>query len=257
LKTWSWNFISDVHIKEPGDDNEKLFLSFIEASLNDPNCEKVFLCGDIFDLMIGNFDEYKKKFQTSFSAMKKLMIKGIDLYFIEGNHDFNIQSLFKKEFECEEASSGAFYFSEGFISLDRDNKKYLVCHGDTIEIESGSYPVYKRFITSRFIKILIESIVSFRFIEGIGIAASKRSRERGSKAYGQLYDETFIKNKFRKSVLELSKAIDFDILICGHSHVKDDVFINEHIRYLNNGYAPISRSFLQINKHEVKFVPLA
>jgi UDP-2,3-diacylglucosamine hydrolase len=256
LKAWSWNFISDIHIKEPGDKNENLFLSFIEASLNDPNCEKVFLCGDIFDLMIGSFDDYKNKFQKSFLAMKRLVSNGIDLYFIEGNHDFNIKELLEKEFKCEAASSGNFFFSESFFLLERNSKKYLVCHGDTIEIDSGSYPIYKKFITSRFIKILIESILSFNFIESVGIAASKRSRDRGTKAYGQLYDETSIKNKFRKSVVELSKVLDFDVLICGHSHVKDDVLLNEHIRYLNNGYAPISRSYLNIKEHEVQFVNL-
>jgi UDP-2,3-diacylglucosamine hydrolase len=256
MKMWSWHFISDVHIKEPGDDNERLFLAFLKRSIDEENCEKIFLCGDIFDLMVGNFDEYKVRYQTCFEAMKKVLTSGKDLYFIEGNHDFNIRDLMINEFTKTHTADGRFHFYCDYIHLSKDNMKYYICHGDMIEVDSDGYQIYKKTVTSRFMKNLVDNVFSYDFLETLGRFVSKRSRERGLKAYGQHYNDESVKEKFRRSAIELSKKNDFNVLICGHSHVKDDFKIKEHIRYINNGYAPISKSYIRVDQTEITFQAL-
>lgn len=256
MKSWSWHFISDVHIKSPSDSSEKLLMSFLTRSLQDRSCEKIFLCGDIFDLMIGSFEENKFIFSKVFDEMKKLLHSGKDIYYIEGNHDFLLKDFLKSIFTIDKEFPGTFHFSDEFFYIKKNKVSYLVCHGDTIEINSGSYPLYKSFITSRFMKLFVENLISFNFLERIGRAASQKSRDRGEKAYGQMYNEEAIKTKFRESVLRLSNHIDFNFLICGHSHVKDDIQLKEHVRYLNNGYAPLSKSFIRISESGATFESL-
>lgn len=49
--------ISDVHVKHPGDNAEKLLLTFLR---NDEvrSSDAIFLIGDIFDLMVGPHSQY-------------------------------------------------------------------------------------------------------------------------------------------------------------------------------------------------------
>ena len=67
--------ISDVHIKDAGDEKSKKIISFFCHPLVQDS-DIIFLLGDIFDLMVGPFKEYRSKYKDVFDKMKELIIQG-------------------------------------------------------------------------------------------------------------------------------------------------------------------------------------
>ena len=90
--------ISDVHVKTSGDPAEVLLLSFLRNE-DVQSSDIIFLLGDIFDLMIGPHSQYFVRFQNFFQEIRRLLLKGKKICYVEGNHDFHIKNLYKKFFQ--------------------------------------------------------------------------------------------------------------------------------------------------------------
>ncbi len=241
--------ISDVHIKVPGDKAYKLFLSF----LRDPivkKSEKVVLLGDIFDFVVGGDQGFIKEFQEVFDEIKSLLREGKQVYFIEGNHDFHVGKLFKETFPDDN-----FIFSKERIHLTHQGTNITLCHGDDIELDNPSYKKYSRIIRSKPIQVLAEWIVPFPFTRMIGNWASAKSRKKNIAQYESKSD--LIKEKFRSSSEAAYQEVPSQIIVCGHSHVKDKYESTLGFIYINNGYFPNEKTFISIEKDQVRFNELA
>lgn len=239
--------ISDVHVKYPGDEADKLLMSF----LNHPKVQDsdyVLLLGDIFDLMCGPHKEYIASYRHIFNAMSDLQKKGKKLFFIEGNHDVHLEKLFKMIWPHNEV-----VISQEPIVECIDGKKYYFSHGDEHEVNNHSYQKYKNFIISPPLKFVADFIMPYSVLNFIGERASKVSRKKGSKKF----DAEGVRAEFRFGVNETTKG-QFDFVIGGHSHVQDQYPIpGSNSVYLNNGYAQNSKTFIHIDDHKVVFEPLA
>ena len=69
--------------------------------------------------------------------------------------------------------------------------------------------------------------------------------------------ERKIKDKFRMSARKHWDQSEVDIIVAGHSHVKD-LYVDPDGKflYVNNGYALESKSFILIESTNVRFVDL-
>ena len=242
-----WIFISDIHVKKRGDENDKILQSFLEKAKSN-NVTKVFLLGDIFDLMVGGYREYLEKHQNYFDQLKEILNKK-EVYIFEGNHDFHnkeLYQLFKSSLNNTQEHHLHFYTEDTILM--HGTKKFYVGHGDSIEIENPSYQIYKKIVTSRFCYNLTQEILNFKTISLIGESTSERSRKRNKERYDHSGGEDIIKNRFRKSAEIVLKKFKVDLIICGHSHIKDSYNINEDCVYLNNGYAPRSLTYLEVSE---------
>ena len=66
-----------------------------------------------------------------------------------------------------------------------------------------------------------------------------------------------IQDKFRRSADDYYKKVEsFEILVCGHSHVKDNWQSELGFRYVNNGYFLKEKTFAVIEDGKVKFESL-
>ncbi len=74
--------ISDVHIKHSQDDASRLLVKFLNHS-EVKNSEKIFLLGDIFDLMCGPHEEYFERFNDVFSAIESHISAGREVHYSE------------------------------------------------------------------------------------------------------------------------------------------------------------------------------
>lgn len=239
------SIVSDVHIKFPGDEPFKLFMRF----LNNPivnRSEKVVLLGDIFDFVVGGNKDFIKEFSEVFDKLKAMLENGIEIYYIEGNHDFHIEKLMKEVFPEK-----GFKFSKGKVHVEHQETSVLLCHGDDIEIENPSYRRYYKIIRSRLIEFLAEEVVPFSITRKIGIWASSRSRKKNIDQYESKKD--LIKTKFRNSAEELFKTNPTKLIISGHSHVKDHYQSKSGFTYANNGFFPAEKTFIVIEKDQVIF----
>lgn len=248
-------FISDVHIQESDDEAAELFIKFLKTCLND-NAERVFLLGDIFDLMVGPYVEYEQKYWPIFEHFQRLHHSGSQIYFFEGNHDFHLKNFFDA-FEQRHGLNGAIrYIKEDLFIRTPQGFSAHVSHGDDMEIENTGYKVYKKLINNRFVELFAEQILTFNFVEKLGQKASADSKKRNQKRYSKAVQQDHIRNKFRRSAEILAEKIDVDIIIAGHSHYKDDYQTSNGTRYMNNGYALQSKSFIRSDESGLRFIEL-
>jgi UDP-2,3-diacylglucosamine hydrolase len=239
--------ISDVHIKSPGDEAEKLILKFLHHPFV-KDSDYILLLGDIFDLMCGPHEEYLKMYPHIFKTLQTYLDLGKKVYFFEGNHDVHLEKLFKDVW-----GNSKIVITQRPVILELAEKKYYFSHGDEHEVDNKNYHRYMRVIRSKPLKIFAERILPFRLLNYIGTRASRISRKKGSKHF----DIEKVRLTFREGVRKMTQG-KFDFVLGGHSHVKDSFLIpGTQSLYLNNGYALQSKTFIFINNHHAEFIPLS
>lgn len=249
-------FISDVHIKDKGDLGDRLLKEFVDKAMEEDVRTVVFL-GDIIDLMVGPYQEYLKRYSTYFNSIEDLVKAGKEVIVFEGNHDFHTKEIF----ECLRQSLGSkanklSFYSRSIVQTI-EGIKIFMGHGDDIELENPSYRIYKGFITSRFIKLILENLVNYKIVDAIGSWLSSRSRKRNKARYElDVGGELIVRDRFRKSAEQALSGHHVDYLVCGHSHVQDKFRLKNGAYYLNNGFALRSRTYIKINNYGAEFMPL-
>lgn len=239
--------VSDVHIKEDEDEAAKLFARFLERS---QSADIIVLLGDIFDLVVGGDQAWIERFPKTFSLISNLS-KNKKIYYVEGNHDFHMQRLFDLPV-LQNVTHIA-----GDLIINQGNTKLRFSHGDDVEIDNPSYKKYKKIIKHRFIELLASEFVPVKYISAIGQKASNESAKKSRRYEVSPEHIEKIREKFRKSAdAYYAQYLDFDLLICGHSHVKDLWLSPKGFTYANNGYFQSEKTYAIIKNGVVKFVDL-
>ena len=233
LTAMSWAFISDVHIKFPGDANEQILLDFLNKA-NQLKVEKIFLLGDIFDLMIGEKMEYLKHYNKLFHSLSVSQAK--EIHFIEGNHDFHLRAVWENVKKYYPTTPPILYHEKGLV-LEKGTKRIWVSHGDDIELGNISYKLFRFFIRSPLAKFIANrKAISCEKIQKI---ADKIKKLQGEKKYNWDRVEQS-KEGFRQAAIKIARKTNASIVVVGHSHVKDLVNL-PNCTYINNGYIPHSK----------------
>lgn len=245
--------ISDVHIREPGDGQETLFLSFL-SSEETAHSDIIFLLGDIFDLVVGSHKELTERFRDVFEKLIDLAKSGKIIYQFEGNHDFHFREVIENLNTNNFPQKRWHYFNSPKV-FEFNNETMLFAHGDEFEKEDISYIRYRKIIRSRFVALLANSLFTYSHIQAIGLYFANRSRNRNEKDYGNHYDNEHVKLCFRKKIKECFKEYKVKKVICGHSHCIDEWAHGDYL-YLNNGYFPKTKSFIFFNGKSFKIQKL-
>lgn len=86
-------FIADAHENE----GRKYFLEFLNALDNEKiHTPQLILMGDIFDMLVWQISATHNFAAPYITLLEKLANKGIEVLYIEGNHDFNVRQFFSK-----------------------------------------------------------------------------------------------------------------------------------------------------------------
>lgn len=235
--------ISDIHVKPDGQNQEllKQFLA-IEFQKNDI----VVFLGDIFDLVIGNHIEYYEKYDYFFRRLRELQNNSIEVYYIEGNHDFHLEKLLK-QFSVKVYKRP--------VKITWKNLEILFCHGDEIEIGNIGYKIYKAFIRSRPLNIIGNYLLPYKILNYIGFRASAKSRKKNKNRYGNPQKNLKIRDSFRQAAIEACRKYKVSIVVAGHSHFLD-IYKEKNIEYFNNGYNPYTKSYIRI-ENEIEIIKFA
>lgn len=234
--------ISDLHIKKKDDAACKLFLTFSchEKVLKS---DAIFLLGDIFDFMVGNYEQYPILFPDFFTQIVKFLNSGKKVYFIEGNHDFHIEEMLQMTISRLGGKLENFFYLKDFVILNVNNKNIMFTHGHEVDEKNESYKKWKKIYTSLKFKFLIEKILPFCLVLKLGAKASGDSKKRGRK--------TFNLEKYRDQYLDGARSIlsnpKLDALVAGHTHISENISYNNKT-YINNGFAPETKSFIYIDE---------
>ncbi len=111
-------FIADAHANFS---NRKSFLFFLKMIKNGKiPCKQLFFLGDMFDFLSDT--TYTKKHYKIFINLINEISQKIEIFYFEGNHDFNLKEIFK--------NVKIFSFYEQVKIFEFENEKISICHGD-------------------------------------------------------------------------------------------------------------------------------
>lgn len=246
------SIISDVHIKNPGDQAEKLLLSFLNNQ-EVLSSDGIVLLGDIFDLMVGPHSQYFARFNNYFETIKTLMEKNKKIFYVPGNHDFHLQQLYQKFFYVHKhLDSSLFQMSDEFVIKDAGKSIYLA-HGDDVELGNSWQKIFKSVVTSLPLTMVANYLMPYFIITKAGEYSSEKSRNRNINRYSQDTDMTEVKENFRRSAEKYIKNHPHDIIVLGHSHVQDHYNFENKFQYVNNGYAQHTQTYISIENGIISF----
>ena len=222
--------ISDLHIKDSSDYQYDLLVKLINDNIDSVDC--FILLGDIFDLMAGNHPQYYKRYKNYFEVLENVLRKGKKIIYIEGNHDMHLYSLYERYFKLKGISIDNLTISRKRIYLDIKDQRYMFSHGDDIEIGNTGFKIYKKLISSSILDPVANFIMPYSVLEHVGKKASIKSKKRNYEIFSEEF-ESKIKDKYRQGIEESWLKKNFDVAICGHSHVCDEYKSPNGFDYIN------------------------
>ncbi len=221
--------ISDFHLKL-NDDRIPIVEKFFDEIL--VNYEVIIIAGDFFDF----FYYFPKIFPEGYLDILyklKLFAKKKKIFYIEGNHDFNLNNFFN------------IMTIEEKLFFKINNRIIRIVHGDTIDKSDKKYRFLRRFLRSIFAKFLMDNLPPY-----IVLQIAKKLSSSSEKYLRKKDDKNYFKDFFKNSDIINE---DFHVLISGHFHVNDEFEVNNKKIYLLNGIENREINYLHIEKERIEF----
>ena len=199
-------FFGDNHFSPtPSLSNEQKIKKMEEFILEIENSKgSIFIMGDFFDYYFEYNRNNPNYFERIFSLLEKIKTKGIEVYFIAGNHDFWIG----KKFQSVITKS---FLSDQILSVG--NKRIYVTHGDGILSWDKGYRLLKFILRSkifRFLYSLLPKNIALKVANRISYErkdSHKINNDKLEKIHSELIQ--YSRSKWDKGC---------DIVIMGHYH---------------------------------------
>ena len=171
----------------------------------------LILLGDIFDLWIGKHDFFIQKFSKVITELKKLLDRGIEIHYFEGNHDLHLKKYWEDELGVYVHTNEHFFNFDGLVIRAE--------HGDLMNKGDKAY-LFLRKALRTFPLNIVSTQLPGKFVEAIGDRSSRVSRFYTDR-HNQKYKEK-VKKITQDYAQEVFKEKPFDLIITGHTHVEDD-----------------------------------
>ncbi len=212
-------FISDTHLKpvpKSSDDRERQIrvVKFLEKITGE--ADYLIIDGDFFDLWYDWSNIVLSEFFPVYFALRQLANSGCKIKMLSGNHDFYFRFFLQKYLDIE-------IFADS-CSLEIDNKRVFVTHGDSHSQNDFRYKIYKYLIRSKIFEIFFGIVHPVTAIK-IGSLASRSSRNRKTDTKKLERKE----NDFLQFAENKIKNENFDLVVMGHTH-------NPILKKIENGF---------------------
>ncbi|MCD6187788.1 MAG: UDP-2,3-diacylglucosamine diphosphatase [Desulfuromusa sp.] len=189
-------FLSDAHLRHPQDNNYQCLLDFLN---HEKDLDALFLLGDIFEFWFG----YKYLTFTAYipvlEKLRQLSESGTKLYFVEGNHDFNMGPYFTETLRCTVIPDQQL--------IEWDGQKIMLSHGDLLNPDRN-YQRLRSFCRSWPVKLLARLIHPDLMWSTALWLSNKSSKNRPENQHQN--PSTYL--------IPFSETSHSDIVICGHFH---------------------------------------
>ena len=159
------------------------------------------------------------------------MSRGVSVYYIQGNHDFQIDVALKKI---------GVRVAEPDLTLEISGKKFYIAHGDLVNGSDYGYLVLRKSFRSKWFGSVL-NVVPGSFIDQLGQRLSLASRMH--------HPVTLIprvREMFRSFALKKIQA-GFDYVVLGHCHDLDEMTVetgDKLAHYINMGYPKVHGKYL-------------
>ncbi len=224
-------FVADVHYNP----NRNEFLDFLYDIKNgDLQTSQLFLMGDIFDFLAGEIKYFKTQNNEAIQLINQLSQK-IEIFYFEGNHDYNIVSLFPNIQIFKREIQPALF--------DWNGKKVALAHGDIFT--PRGYNIYTQVIRNHQLLVFLNAI-------DINNWLTKKIdfwlRGKNLTNIFSNFDE-FAENRLGV----YKKYIDSDVVIEGHFH-QGKLYTNDNKLYLNLPSFGVEQSYMVVQKTRTVFL---
>lgn len=185
-------FIADAHFNFKREDLETLLKKIVEEKMV---CSQLFLMGDMFDFIAYEVNYFKKINKNIIELINKISTK-LEVFYFEGNHDFNLKQLFPNTKVFSRASQP--------VKMNLEEKTVALSHGDIFVGEA--YEMFCKVIRNSFTLKFLNTIDIFSFI-----SKKVETKLANKKICHKIENfESIIKNKIVQ--------YNADIVIEGHYH---------------------------------------
>ena len=206
-------FIADSHENE----NRENFWYFLRALKNgDIKTPQLFLMGDMFDFLAGECEFFVKFYERYVRAIDELGEK-MEIYYFEGNHDFNLARLFKNVKAYPIGAQPVKFATECGESV-------LIAHGDIFLPFVAKYAL-------RFLRVKIFLKTMNFFDKFLNFRLSKRILNKLKRKILDYKIPNF-KNLAEAKMRRYNAFYEADIIIEGHYHQGEQYTIGKQ-KYIN------------------------
>ena len=206
-------FIADSHENE----NRENFWCFLCALKSDEiKTPQLFLMGDMFDFLASECEFFVKFYERYVRAIDELGEK-MEIYYFEGNHDFNLAPLFKNVKAYPIGAQPVKFASECGQSL-------LIAHGDIFLPFVAKYAL-------RFLRVKIFLKVMNFFDKFLNFRLSKRILNKLKRKILDYKIPNF-KNLAEAKMRQYNAFYQADVVIEGHYHQGEQYTIGKQ-KYIN------------------------
>jgi len=206
-------FISDTHLSK----NRNSFIEFLYAIKEGQiNPAQLFLMGDMFDFLSFEIEYSKELYQDTINMINSLS-SSVDIYYFEGNHDFNLKKIFPLV--------KVFSLNIQPVLASFEDKKLLLSHGD---VDSGvTYRLFHMIVRNSYILNII-NVIDKLFNNKISKSFFFKQQEKSICKKIENFHK-IIKQKIHLYDIDLSEV---NFILEGHYHQGLEIEI-DNIKYVN------------------------
>lgn len=223
-------FVADSHYNEK---NKEFLLFLKKIESKEILCSQLFLMGDMIDFISGESRYFIKQNYQVIELLNKLS-KDIQIVYLEGNHDYNLKSIFPNINVIKREN-------QPLLAKLENNQTISLSHGDNFI--NWKYDLYCKIIRNTF-------FLQFMNLIDINFFISK-------KIENTLVNKNICHkmNNFKQIVEKRIKNYKTDIVIEGHYHQGDIYNINNK-KYVNIPSLCCQKEYVKIKDLEFEKVNL-
>lgn len=217
-------FISDVHLKDGTGLKTRLVIRFLEEVAC--HFDTIYILGDLFDVWPGTRGYFIKHYRPVIQSMKHLTDQGVQIHYVEGNHDFRLGSFFSD-------TLGITIHPDHHIE-SWNGRTIFMTHGDHIPKVQWYNRCLRSVLRNDLFHFSLKALPSATVFR-LGSRWSNLSRKMGS--YGREEADKQVRSFYRSNAEVLFNQ-GYDVVLMGHTHLPDDYVQKENgraRRYINTG----------------------
>jgi UDP-2,3-diacylglucosamine hydrolase len=198
-------FISDLHLgaRYQGLDphREDLVIRFLRERA--ASASHLFILGDLFEFWMEYASYVPKEHFRILSALAELVGAGVEVHYLNGNHDFNLGRFFRDQVGLNVHADE--------IRIELQGRRLLLLHGDGLAKSDWKYRIMKRVFRHPLANFCFR-LLHPDFGMGLAMAMSKASRDRHQNLprHREEYESA------GRAILADGRQ---DILMHGHTHL--------------------------------------
>ncbi|MCF0173402.1 MAG: UDP-2,3-diacylglucosamine diphosphatase [Bacteroidales bacterium] len=207
-------FLSDLHLGHCGENAQKTERDFIHFLKNLPaDTTAIYLLGDIFDFWLEYRKVVVKGHTRTLAALADCVEKGIEIYFIKGNHDWWTYGYLARE-------TGVKVVERQPVEVEMGGKWFCLAHGDDLGPRKPGFRIITFLFKSKVCVTLLKMLPTSWIVSFAHKWSSSNRKKHLGKDYCYTPDSPLL--HFARNYRS-PEGHNIDYFIFGHFHTPTDL----------------------------------